>query len=66
MNVQLNLKNLGVVDGRGLSVLTPGLLGPEFFREVAAVLNVGGPPDIERIAAIMRRYGLRPAQRGKT
>jgi len=58
------LENLGVVDGRGLSVITPGLLGPVFFREVADVLNVGGPPDIVRIGAIMRRHGLRPAQQG--
>jgi quercetin dioxygenase-like cupin family protein len=56
------VENLGVVDARGLSVITPGLLGPEFFREVADVLNVGGPPNIERIAAVMRRHGLRPAQ----
>lgn len=55
------VENLGVVDARGLSVITPGLLGPEFFREVADVLNVGGPPNIERIAAVMRRHGLRPA-----
>ena len=56
------VENLGVVDARGLSVITPGLLGPEFFREVAAVLNVGGPPNIERIVAVMQRHGLRPAQ----
>ena len=43
-------------------MITPGLLGPEFFREVAAVLNVGGPPNIERIVAVMQRHGLRPAQ----
>jgi quercetin dioxygenase-like cupin family protein len=56
------VENLGVVDARGLSVITPGLLGPEFFREVADVLNVGGRPNIDRIAAVMRRHGLRPAQ----
>lgn len=54
-------ENLGTVDMRGLSVITPGLLGPEYFREVGDVLNVGGPPDIERIMTIMRRHGLRPA-----
>jgi quercetin dioxygenase-like cupin family protein len=57
------VENLGVVDARGLSVITPGLLGPQFFREVADVLNVGGPPNIEQIVAVMRRHGLRPAQR---
>lgn len=54
------IANLGVADARGLSVITPGLLGPEFFREMADVLNAGGPPNIERIAAVMRRHGLRP------
>ena len=56
------IENLAAVDARGLSVITPGLLGPEYFREVADVLNVGGPPNIERIAAVMRRHGLRPVQ----
>ena len=56
------LENLAAVDARSLCVITPGLLGPEFFREVADVLNAGGPPNLEQIAAIMRRHGLRPAQ----
>lgn len=56
------VENLGIVDARGLSVITPGLLGPEFFREVADVLKVGGPPNHQLIAAIMRRHGLCPAQ----
>jgi quercetin dioxygenase-like cupin family protein len=55
------IENLAAVEARGLSVITPGLLGPEYFREVADVLNAGGPPNVERIAAVMRRHGLRPA-----
>lgn len=46
---------------RTLSVITPGLLGPDYFRDIAAVLAAGGPPDIERIKEVMRRHGLRPA-----
>lgn len=56
------LENLAAVDARGLSVITPGLLGPEYFREMADVLNAGGPPNLERVAAVMRRHGLRPVQ----
>ena len=56
------LENLAAVEARGLSVITPGLLGPEYFRDVADVLNAGGPPNVERIAAVMRRHGLRPVQ----
>jgi quercetin dioxygenase-like cupin family protein len=53
--------NLGAQTARQLSVITPGLLGPEYFRDIAAVVNVGGPPDVQRIMEVMRRHGLRPA-----
>jgi hypothetical protein len=50
-------------DARALAIVTPGILGPDFFREVAAILDaaVGGPPDLAAIAAVMRRHGLSPA-----
>jgi quercetin dioxygenase-like cupin family protein len=54
-------ENLEAEDARVLSVITPGLLGPEYFREIAEVLNPGGPPNVERIMEVMRRHGLRPA-----
>jgi quercetin dioxygenase-like cupin family protein len=43
-----------------LAIVTPGILGPDFFREMAAVVNaaVGGPPDPAAIAEVMRRHGL--------
>jgi len=55
--------NTGDVDATALAVVTPGLLGPEYFREVAAIVDaaVGGPPDFAAIAAVMRRHGLTPA-----
>jgi quercetin dioxygenase-like cupin family protein len=45
---------------KALAIVTPGVLGPEFFREVAAVLDAasGGPPDLAAIATVMRRHGL--------
>lgn len=51
------------VDARALAVVTPGILGPDFFREVAAILDAaaGGPPDLAAIAEVMRRHGLTPA-----
>ena len=50
-------------DATALAVVTPGLLGPDYFREVAAVLDAsaGGPPDLAAIATVMRRHGLTPA-----
>jgi quercetin dioxygenase-like cupin family protein len=48
-------------DAMALAVVTPGLLGPEYFREIAAVVNAVGPPDFAAIEAVMRRHGLTPA-----
>lgn len=55
--------NHGSQDVKALCVITPALLGPEYFREVAKELNAAGdgPPDRARLAAIMLRHGLTPA-----
>jgi quercetin dioxygenase-like cupin family protein len=45
---------------RALVVGTPATLGPEYFREIAAVAAGGGPPDMQKIAGVMRKYGLEP------
>jgi len=54
--------NLDGFGAKALAIVTPGVLGPEYFREVAAVLDAaaGGPPDLAAIAAVMRRHGLTP------
>lgn len=44
-----------------LCVLTPGVLGPEFFREMAVAVGGSAPPDPARMGEIMKRYGLIPA-----
>jgi quercetin dioxygenase-like cupin family protein len=56
--------NTGDVDATALAIVTPGVLGPDYFRDVAAVLDAaaGGPPDLAAIAAVMRRHGLTPVQ----
>jgi quercetin dioxygenase-like cupin family protein len=48
------------VDARALAVVTPGILGPDYFREVAAILDAaaGGPPDFAALGEVMRRHGL--------
>ena len=55
--------NNGSQDVRALCVITPAVLGPQYFRESAEVINAaaGGPPDREKLAEIMRRHGLTPA-----
>jgi uncharacterized cupin superfamily protein len=45
---------------RALVVQTPDI-GAQYFRDVAAVVNAGGPPDKATLVAVMARYGLRPA-----
>jgi quercetin dioxygenase-like cupin family protein len=55
--------NHGSQDVKALCAITPAAIGPQFFRESAAVINAaaGGPPDRVKMADIMRRHGLTPA-----
>ena len=50
-------------DAKALAIVTPGILGPDYFRDVAAVIAAaaGGPPDLAAIGAAMQRHGLTPA-----
>ena len=54
-------KNLHAAKARALAAVTPGLIGPDYFREMAAVVNVAGPPDLAKVKEIMLRHGLVPA-----
>lgn len=55
--------NHGTQTVKALCVITPAMIGPEYFRESAAVIDAaaGGPPDRAKLAEIMRRHGLTPA-----
>lgn len=53
--------NLKQTDARALAVVTPALIGPDFFKETAAIVNAGGPPDIEKLKAVLAKHGLEPA-----
>ncbi len=50
--------NHGSEEARALGVLTPGVIGPEYFRAMAAVINVSGPPDLAKAKAVMLEFGL--------
>jgi quercetin dioxygenase-like cupin family protein len=52
------------VDAKSLAIVTPGILGPNYFREVAAILDAaaGGPPDYAALGEVMRRHGLTCAE----
>jgi quercetin dioxygenase-like cupin family protein len=56
--------NTSSSDATMLCVVTPGVLGPSYFRELADIVHAaaGGPPDLTAVAAVMRRHGLTPAK----
>lgn len=45
---------------RMMCILTPGLMGPEYFMELAAVMDAGNPPNLAKVGAVMTRYGVVP------
>ena len=45
---------------RALIILSPDI-GAQYFEDVAAVINAGGPPDKAALVEVMNRYGLVPA-----
>ena len=53
--------NLKPTTVKALAVITPALLGPDFFKEAAAIVNAGGPPDVEKLKAVLLKHGLVPA-----
>jgi quercetin dioxygenase-like cupin family protein len=56
-------ENFHTADAKMLAIVTPGVLGPDYFREIAAVIEAAasGPPNPAAIADVMRRHGLTPA-----
>jgi quercetin dioxygenase-like cupin family protein len=56
--------NKGMRAARALCVITPAAIGPQYFREAAEVIKAaaGGPPDRVKMAEVMRRHGLTPAE----
>ena len=53
--------NQGPAEAKFLSVATPGVFGPDYFRQIRDVLTAGGPPDVNALLEVMRRHGLTPA-----
>ena len=55
--------NLGARNAKALCVISPAAIGPEYFREAAAVIDAaaGGPPDKAKLVEVMLRHGLTPA-----
>src|SRR5215204_4252666 len=47
-------------DARALAIVTPGILGPDYFHQVAAILHAaaGGAPDYAALGQVMRAHGI--------
>jgi quercetin dioxygenase-like cupin family protein len=45
---------------RILCLQTPGVMGPEYYHEIAALYRASPHPDLAGIGAIMSRYGVVP------
>jgi len=56
-------RNESEAPSKCLCILAPGVLGPDYFQEMAALLATGAA-DPEKMKAVMRRYGLIPAPGG--
>jgi quercetin dioxygenase-like cupin family protein len=55
--------NNGNVDARALAVVSPAVIGPEFFRAISAIFSAGLEPAEARarVGETMRQFGLTPA-----
>ena len=45
-----------------LCMLTPGVFGAQYFREIREVFAGGGPPNPKKMGEIMLRHGLVPVK----
>ena len=52
--------NFGTEDVKQLSIVTPPIMGPAYFREAKEVVlaAAGGPPDVAKMVEVFRRHGM--------
>ena len=52
--------NFGTEDAKQLSIVTPAIMGPAYFREASAVINAaaGRPPDTAKMIEVFRKHGM--------
>jgi len=52
--------NFGTEDAKQLSIVTPAIMGPAYFREAREVVNAaaGGPPNAAKMIEVFRRHGM--------
>ena len=52
--------NLHDTTARYVCIQTPGVMGPEYYLEIAEHYHTDAPPDVAGISAVMNRYGVTP------
>lgn len=52
--------NLTHTTARILCLQTPGVMGPEYYLELAALYRTNRQPDLASIGSVMSRYGVVP------
>ena len=52
--------NFGNEDVKQLVIITPAIMGPQYFRDAAEVIGAaaGGPPDRAKMMEVFRRHGM--------
>jgi quercetin dioxygenase-like cupin family protein len=52
--------NFGTEDAKQLTIITPPVMGPIYFREVLELMKAtgGGPPDAAKMLDVFRRNGM--------
>ena len=51
--------NFGSEDVKRLSIVTPAIMGPAYFREASEVVNsAAAPPDVAKMVEVLRRHGM--------
>lgn len=43
-----------------LCMANPGVFGPDYFKDIAGIINAGGPPDMAKLKEVMLSHGLVP------
>ena len=52
--------NKGTETVEFLAYCSPGLMKPDYFKDLAEVINAGGPPDMAKVKQVMMSHGLVP------
>jgi len=53
-------ENIGTEDALQLTIITPPIMGPAYFRDVLELMKAaaGGPPDKGKMVDVFRRHGM--------